>query len=380
MPSEIMKYFILLCSFILLTACGHDSHGKKETITLQSHPLSTPLYYSGIIQPLKTRILTTPTDGVVDDMTFHYGDFVTQDKPLFIISSDKFQTDYKNAFMAYIKAKTDFTNNQMQLRESDFLHKNQLISDDDFKSKQANFFNSQLALIQAKDALAIYLREMDFKGLDIFSLSIENIDKINALLHEQNILKSLHIISPAAGMVLLPSENNADSPIKKISKGDQVKQGDVLAMIGDMSGLTIHINVNEMNINQLKIGQKVKITGPAFPDLELQGSISGIDRQGEVTQGGLPIFPVEITVPKLTESQQKIIHVGMSAKVEIQLEDENVMTVPIAAVIDKNGSTYVNAIVDGKIQEVKVETGQTTQDSVVIKSHLKPGDHIVFTD
>jgi HlyD family secretion protein len=376
---EIMKFFILLCLLCFLTACGQQHNDKNEIITVQPHSLGTPLYYSGIIQPLKTTIVTTPAEGVVTDMTFHYGDVVYKNHPLFIISSDKFQTDYKNALMAYIKAKTDFINNQTQLREGEFLHKNQLISDDDFKSKQTNFFNSQLGLIQAKDALSIYLKQMDLQGMDLFSLSIENIDKINQVLHTQNVLRVLQIASPNNGIILLPTDNNTDGQLKKIAKGDQVKQGDVLAMIGDVSGLMIHINVNELNVNQLKIGQKVKITGPGFPDIELQGEISSIDRQGEVTQGGMPLFPVDILVPKLTEMQQKIIHIGMSAKVEIQTEDETVITVPLSAVNDKNGVSYVTVIKNGKIKEIPVKTGKTTQDSVVIMSNLNPGDQVVIT-
>jgi multidrug efflux pump subunit AcrA (membrane-fusion protein) len=323
-------------------------------------------------------VITTPAEGVIADMAFHYGDTITKDQLLFNISSDKFQSDYKNALMAYIKAKTDFTNNQTLLREGDFLHKNQLISDDDFKSKQTNFFNAQLALVQAKDALTIFLKDMNIQGDDLFSLSIENIDKINQVLHEQNTLRILRITSPNSGVILLPQDNTSDTSPKKIIKGDEIKQGQVLAMIGDMSGLTIHINVNELDINQINLGQKVKVTGPAFPDLELQGDISAIDRQGETSSGGLPVFPVEITIHHLSEDQQNIIHIGMSAKVEIQMDNENVITVPLAAVTEENGTCYVNTLVDGKIKKVAVKTQQTTQDSVVIASNLKAGDRIVL--
>ncbi|MBV8803063.1 MAG: efflux RND transporter periplasmic adaptor subunit [Gammaproteobacteria bacterium] len=374
-----MQFFIFLFVLCFMTACGHSSSEKNEIITVQPHSLSTPLYYSGIIQPLKSTVVTTPAEGVVTDMTFHYGEVVTKNHPLFIISSDKFQTDYKNALMAYIKAKTDFINNQTQLREGEFLHKNQLISDDDFKAKQTNFFNSQLGLIQAKDALSIYLKQMDLQGMDLFSLSIENIEKINQVLHTQNVSRILQIISPSNGIILLPIDNSSEGQLKKIAKGDQVKQGDVLAMIGDMSGLMIHINVNELNVNQLKLGQKVKITGPGFPDIELQGEISGINHQGETTQGGMPLFPVDITVPKLSTEQQKIIHIGMSAKVEIQMEDETVITIPLAAIIDKNGLSYLKVIKNNKIEEVAVKTGKTTQDSVVVTSNLKSGDQVVIS-
>ncbi len=74
---------------------------------------------------------------------------------------------------------------------------------------------------------------------------------------------------------MLPLKNEAgDGELKRIIKGDQVKQGDVLAVIGDNDGLMVHIEVSEFNINQLKIGQKVQVTGAAFPNFILQGMIA----------------------------------------------------------------------------------------------------------
>jgi multidrug efflux pump subunit AcrA (membrane-fusion protein) len=379
-----IKAITILCVMLMLAACGRDQHNsenkKTKIVTVKPHALTTALYYSGIVQPLNTVVITAPTDGVVSDMKFHYGDVVTAGQLLFTLTSEKFQADYKDALMAYVKAKTEFTNQQSLLSESEFLYKNQLISMDDYKAKKTNFFNAQLGFIQAKDVLAVYLKRLAINDVDLFSLSIENVEKINQLLHGKQDAQVLQVASPAAGVILLPIKNdNSDNQSKKTMKGDQVKQGDVLAMIGDVSGLTIHINVNEYNVNELKIGQAVKVTGTAFSGLELQGAISSIDRQGQTSQGGTPVFPVEVVVSKLSPEAQKSIHMGMSAKVEILLQGPEVITVPIAAVIQKNGASYLRVKTENKVKEVLVKTGQTTQDEVVISSNLNAGDRVVIT-
>ena len=69
----------------------------------------------------------------------------------------------------------------------------------------------------------------------------------------------------------------------------------------------------------------------------------------------------------------------MSAKVEIRMEDETVLTVPLAAINDRNGVAYLNVLKNGEVKEISVKTGKTTQDSVVITSNLKPGDQVVIT-
>lgn len=377
----INRLFIIFL-LLLISGCGHNDKnsatGVSEIITVTLKPLVTNLLYAGTVLPLKAVVVTTPAEGVVEDMAFHYGDAVKAQQPLFVVKSSKFQADYKTALMQYVKAKTDSTNNESLFREAEFLHKNQLISDDDFKGRKTNYYTAQLGLVQAKDALSVMMKQLDMKGFDFEQLTITDIDKISALLHQKEDLEKIHIVSPADGVVLLAAKEDIESTTK-ISKGSQVKQGDTLAMIGDVSGLIIHINVNEFNINQLKAGQKVKVSGTAFSQFKLDGQISGVDRQAQTASGGVPVFAVEIIVPKLTLAQQAVIHVGMSAKVQINIEGEPVVSVPFAAVYSKNNVSYIKMQDHDshKIIEVPVKTGATTEDAVVIESPLKAGDKIV---
>lgn len=374
------RFMILALLVMSLFACGNHKNKnavKNEVMTVTEKPLANSFYYTGVIQPIKTVVVTSPAEGVIEHMAFHYGDVVKDKQPLFTVYSDKFQTDYKTALMQYIKAKTEFNTGRSQLTEAEFLHKNELISDDDFRSKQTAFYTAQLSLVQAQDALATMLKQMDVKGYNLYTLTIQDIDKITQALHSQDNSQKLHIMSPASGVALLPIKSDSESQPKKMTNGEQVKQGEVLAMIGDVSGLAIHINVNEFNINQLKVGHKVKVTGTAFPQYVLEGEIAGLDRQGQISQGGVPVFPVEIIVPKLTKEQQDVIHMGMSAKVEIQIEEQPAITVPIAAVFEKNGVAHVKMQQNKKVVDVPVKTGKTTPNAVVIEANLKSGDKIV---
>src|SRR3990167_9267620 len=142
----------------------------------------------------------------------------------------------------------------------------------------------------------------------------------------------------------------------------------------------IGIKVNELTINKLHLGQKIKVTGIAFHDRSLAGEITAIDKQGESgSSGGVPTFSVEITVPHITVEEQSMIHVGMSAKVEISPEEASQLTVPIAAITEKNGVAYAKKWDDKSktATEVSVKVGQTTEDAVVVLANLKAGDKIV---
>lgn len=381
--NKIAAIIIITVSFIVIWKLALHKENKSsipKTMIVKKSIAGNTLFYTGIIQPLKTVVIPSPVDGAIIDMPFQYGDEVKAGQLLFKLSSSKFLSDYKSALMQYVKAKNDFNTTKIQLSESEFLHKNQLISDDDFKMKQSAYYASQLALLQAKDALEMILHQLHVTTIDLSTLSIADIDKITNALHLNMTSKHLQILSPTTGIILAASKGNEDS--KKITKGDMVKEGDVLAVIGDMNGLSVRIKVSELTINQLEVGRKVKMTGIAFPEQELEGVIQQVDRQGEGSANGLPTFSVLITVPTLTPLQKKLIHVGMSAKVEIKVEDEPSLMLPISAVKEKNGNFYVRLYNEKRksIHEVEVVTGKTSQSSVAINHGLKPGDHVVIAD
>lgn len=372
--------FVALLS-IMPAACSHEPRLKNSHLqTVEQHRQANTLYYSGTIQPINSIVIPSPVDGVVVDMPIEYGETVDAGKMLFVLSSVKFMSDYKNALMTYIKAKSDFNTSKSQLSEGEFLHKNLLISDDDFKMKQSNYYSNRLVLLQAKDALENLLQQMDIKNIDLYNLSISDIDKINDAMHIQSKSDNLRIISPVTGVLLAPAKSDDDG--KKTVKGDAVKQGDVLAVIGDMSGISVRIKVNEMTVNQLKTGQKVMVTGIAFPDYVLNGKITRVDRQAEGGAAGIPTFAVEVAVPKLTKEQQLAIHVGMSAKVEINMSDDDRVIIPVAAITEKSGSSFVKLLdkKSGKLKLVAVKTGKSSPDSVAIISGINPGDKIAVPD
>lgn len=89
-----MRNLVMVALILLLSACGSgdksSQSGSDKVMTVTSSSLASSLYFSGRIQPLKTIVITSPAEGVIDDMPFHYGDEVKGSQLLFQISSEKF--------------------------------------------------------------------------------------------------------------------------------------------------------------------------------------------------------------------------------------------------------------------------------------------------
>jgi len=352
-------------------------------VTVTSTPLISSLYYAGIIQPVKLATIVSPMDGVVNKILFHYGSIVLKNKILFFIDSEKLHYDYKNLLLQYIKTKSNYISKNNQTKESEFLYKNKLISKDDFFSQKTEFYNSRLELIEAKMALSHLLKNLDFSQVSFDNLEIKDIDKINKVLQsEQNLLR-LKISSPITGVILQPMKSDSDdSELKMMLSGDQVKAGDVIAIIADPEYLMVRINVSELNINQLVLGQVVQITGEAFAKIILKGKIIKLNYQGESRQNGIPTFLVDILIEHLTTKQKAAVRIGMSAKVALNLSEGQKITIPIKAIFQKNDEFYVKKLnqITGKINEVAIIPGKTVINSVIVEKNISNGDKIVIAD
>ena len=149
-----------------------------------------------------------------------------------------------------------------------------------------------------------------------------------------------------------------------------------------MQQLSIKINVDEAKINQIKRGLKAKITGIAFPNIVLIGHVTAISKQANKDINGIPAFPVIITVNHLSNIAKKIIAVGMSVKVEIDLTKKPRLMIPLNAIFLRKNKPYVylKNSNDKESRIVPVVVGETTISKVVVLSGLQAGDIIVYSN
>jgi len=384
------RIFLIIIAVLIIvmsvSKCGTSNNDKSNgaddqtTYTVKAKPLVKPLYFSGTINPYNYSSILSPVEGVVDQMEFHYGQSVTKGQVLFVLDSPKLQQDFQDALSAYLKALDDYRDKSRKFEGSKNLRELEFISDEDYYNDKNAKDESYMAMLQAKVKLEATLDNM---GLST------DLDKYKQLGREkiiQTLLKKwdkIEVTADQDGIALSPigaDGKSGGSDSKSVGPGSEVKDGQILLTIGDLSGISIAVNVNEIDVNKIQPGQVAKVTGPAFPGIELEGKVAEVDKQAQGGDSGLPTFPVVVKVKKLTDAQKEIIHVGMSAKVEIDLSTDKTITVPIKAVFQKDDKSYVN-VEDSKSQEIKpveIKTGQTTESDVIVVDGLKEGDVVVY--
>ncbi len=377
-----MKKWLLVILSLAIASCSNSKEEQtkeKQTVFYQveNKTTVTPLYFSGTVLPLQVTNVITPVEGTIVEENFKYGQHVKKGQQLVTIESEKLQQDFQNSVSDYLKAVDDHSTKKRRHDGSKELRELGFVSENEYFADKTGMEESYFSLQQTRLRLKTTIKKLAIEE-DIENINLRDPNVVDALLEKRQ--DKIFILSPTDGIALYPEKSGSEGNSDGIFKGMDVKQNDILLAVGDRHGLAIKVEVNEIDINQIKLNQKATITGSAFPGITLHGFVKHVDAQASKKNINLPTFPIRIEVSKITEQQRNTIHVGMSAKVRIDMEEDNILTVPIDAVYQTTGQTNVKRKdpTTGDIIKTPVVTGKTTQDTVIIKHGLNSGDIIVY--
>ena len=157
--------------------------------------------------------------------------------------------------------------------------------------------------------------------------------------------------------------------------GDQVRAGDPAIRLDDVSQLLVDVEISEVDINSVEVGQPASLTFDAILDKTYNGVVEEVSRVG-TSSSGVVNFTVKV---KLTDADADV-KPGMTSAVTIitkQLED--VLLVPNRAVRLVDGQRAVFILKNGQITRVDIELGSTSDlNSEVIGGDLKEGDVLIL--
>lgn len=383
---------ILMAGLLTLAGCSDKSAKSSATtriITATPSQSETRLFYAGAINPLHVDNVVSPVDGVVQNLEFVYGDGVQENQFLMTIISSKSQDDYHSALTNYIKARDTYENNKTEFAGTTALYKAKVVSREQFINERSQLETNELALINALIALRDAAKNIPDAYKNIQALSLRDINTVRSILEKQADL--IKIYSPAPGVILSAIKppqggGGGDDSNKAVGAGSSVKQGQVIASIGHMIGISMPIAIPSVDVNKVHAGQQVIVTSSALPGMMMHGVVANVSKQAQSSDsgggGGLPTFASEVIVPRITEHERSLIKIGMDTKVEIIIKGTPQIHLPINAIFRKNGVSMVS-ILDAKtkkIKDVPVTTGQTDLTSVTIVSGIKSGDKVVVHD
>ncbi len=178
------------------------------------------------------------------------------------------------------------------------------------------------------------------------------------------------ITSPRSGVVI--TKNVEEGTVVPSSRGS-IGSTNALLQIGDTSRLWVVCLVDETDISQVHVGQRVDVKVDAYPNDPVEGKVIRVDPQAKLDQN-VTMVPVTVEL-KRTDARFKP---AMNAECDfVVAEARHVLMVPNEAIREENGKVNVQQLVADKPKNTPVTTGVTGQDNTQIKSGLRPGEQVI---
>ncbi len=140
--------------------------------------------------------------------------------------------------------------------------------------------------------------------------------------------------------------------------------------------LAFEAQVDEADVANVKPGMKATVSLDSLPGRSFSTTVERIGAASVVTPTGGTAFPV---VLRLVGAKGTVL-LGMNGTAEIVVESlADVLSVPVEAVLDDAGASYVYVVRNGRAVRVDVETGRLTETRAEIVRGLKAGDEVIVT-
>jgi HlyD family secretion protein len=140
------------------------------------------------------------------------------------------------------------------------------------------------------------------------------------------------VTAPMSGVVITKGVELGETVTSGVSS---FNAGTILFTVADLKTLLIKVNLNEVDIAKVKVGQPVRITLDAYPQKVFTGKVRFVAPAAKL-QDKIKVFPVEVALDELGDSYRT----GMSANVEILGEKrEKAVSIPLEALQRADGKT-----------------------------------------
>ncbi|WP_025764926.1 efflux RND transporter periplasmic adaptor subunit [Dyadobacter tibetensis] len=347
-----MKQLIILLvsGLFLVTACQQENEAVKtdQSFVLSDKMMSTTTFSEVTAQPLKNErsfygsispdhnkmIEVYPVvGGSVTKVFVELGDYVKKGQLLATIRSTEvagFEQELDDAKNDVMVAKTN-------LRIAQELYEGKLNAERDVLQAQSQLDKAQAQLQRIQETFKIY-----------------NIKK--GAIYEAR--------SPISGFVI--EKNINENMLLRSDKTDNIFD------IAEIDKVWAMANINESDINQVRLGMQAEVTTLSYPDKVFRGKV---DKIFNLIDPDTKAMKVRIVLP----NAEYLLKPAMRANIKLSYtEDQQFPTIPSSAIIFDKSKSFVMVFHDkNNIETRPVEVYRQVGDFGYIASGLKTGEKVI---
>ena len=381
---------VALASGLFFTMKGSEGKDKKAEAStpfrlgkVQAEDLQVSVREVGVVDPLTKVDVKSTVSGRIVSLKVREGATVRSGEVLAEVEPDVNQAQTLSDVQGSVsQAKVSFKNAERDFAQQAELFRLGLISEQAYRGARTA---RDLAEESFKSAQTRY-QIVEDRGIPISGNASTQLARVTA---------------PLNGVVIKKGVELGDTITSGVSS---FSAGTVVFTVADLASLIVRVNLNEVDIAKIRVGQPVRISLDAYPQRAFTGKVRFVAPAADLVEK-IKVFKVEVALDELTES----FRTGMSANVEILGEKrDKAVSVPLEALQRRNGQTVVYRLkadlppkdlakakegLTGRgkfiwladhwqeyFEVVEVTAGIATLERVEILAGLKAGDQVSLED
>ncbi len=389
---------LIIVSIIAAKRGGSSATPVKEyAVVLNGFTIKLP--ENGVIQRPSMVTIPTLVSGNIGRILVKPGDVVsagqllaTIDNPALGYAAEGSQADQQSSAAQVTTARIDSQNARVTYEANVATAKSNL-------DQAHRVYDADLALL-AQKAIARQTVDADKAKLDQAQVAYDqavqqlklgavsgygenSVQTAQALAAKSRILNNqnqqqvsfTHITAPFAGVIQTVASQAAD-PLRALEPGDAVAAGQELFTFASGAGFIVKAQVDEQDIINVSIGQRVNITGQDFPGKTIHGHVASIAPVAQKSTDASSTAKQVLTTIALDESPS-YLRDGMSADIDILTTYmPRALAIPTAAIVKEKSESYVYVIKNGTTKRTEIKAGRASDTQTLVNSGLAPGDVI----
>jgi HlyD family secretion protein len=229
-------------------------------------------------------------------------------------------------------------------------------------------------IVQAGELIAVVANDTLDDSIDSKTSSIERQQR--SVDSAQQKVDDLTIKAPFDGVFSTDFASQKTNVLANYPVGGTVTAGNLFGAVASLDVMTLPIQVDELDLQNVKPGLKAEITVDAITGKVFSGEVLQVSTVGTTTNG-VTYYDAVIAV----DNKEQQLKYGMSGTAQVLIQNkQNVLTVPIEAVRRQRGSATVTVKhPDGTTEEnVPIQIGIQSKTAVEVTGGLNEGDLVVL--
>lgn len=311
---KISKVWILVAIVVVLAVVAFLLSGnkKKEQVQFNTAEVApanivNTVTATGTIEPVTSVTVGTQVSGIVSKLYVDYNSVVKKGQVIAELDKSNLVSELNSAKASLEQAKASLSSAESSLsyqvanfRRNKALYQKGLISGNDYESARLSYQTAMVSVSSARDQV---------------SAAREQVKKA------QTNLGYATITSPIDGIVLSKSVEEGQTVAASFSTPT------LFTIAKDLTNMQVVADVDEADIGDVKVGERVTFTVDAYPDNTFSGTVKQV-RQEATTTNNVVTYSVVISAPNADLKLKP----GLTATVTIYTqENKGVLSVPSKA-------------------------------------------------